>query len=483
MAIAAPPDLRARIARMPLEQVKAALDELDPQLPTKYVPHRPTPPQQAFLLLDPFLEVLYGGAAGGGKSDALLMAALRYVTVPGYAALLLRRTFTDLSLPGALIPRSHEWLHDTDARWDDQEHAWRFPNPNSLTGAGGATITFGYLDSKLAHLRYQSAEFQYVGFDELTQFEEHQYRYLFSRTRRPSDGPLSRVPARVRGATNPQPPGIEWVARRWGLDRGDPRNPKAFDRPVFTRDDDTKRTRAFVPAKLEDNPHLDRDEYMLTLMELDPLTRARLRAGLWVIGQQGNIINPGWLGDIRDTRPRCARWVRYWDLAATESASGTDPDYTAGALMGGPIIGESSSNPLLQGPWCLAHMARFRASPGKVEATIKQVAEIDGPGVTIVLEQEPGASGKLVGAYMKRVLAGYNVKVVPKRKSKVEAAGPFASQAEAGNIALVRGEWVGPFLDEAGAFPLGSHDDMMDAASGAFGELVGRTARKGAYSW
>ena len=72
---------------------------------SRYSPTQPTPKQRAFLALD-CLEALYGGAAGGGKSEALLMAALQYVHVPGYAAILFRRTYADLSLPGALMDLS-----------------------------------------------------------------------------------------------------------------------------------------------------------------------------------------------------------------------------------------------------------------------------------------------------------------------------------------------------------------------------------------
>ena len=121
-------------------------------------------------------ETLYGGAAGGGKSDWLLMSALDYVDVPGYAALLLRRTYQDLAKPGALIDRAHSWLHQTDARWNEQKKQWRFPS--------GAVIDFGYLEQANDVYQYQSAEYQMVGFDELTQFEEPQYLYLFSRLRR-----------------------------------------------------------------------------------------------------------------------------------------------------------------------------------------------------------------------------------------------------------------------------------------------------------
>ena len=80
-----------------------------------WIPHSPTPKQQQFLDCRA-REVFYGGAAGGGKTDALLMAALAFVDVPGYRALLFRRTFADLNLPGALMDRAREWLGGTAAR-------------------------------------------------------------------------------------------------------------------------------------------------------------------------------------------------------------------------------------------------------------------------------------------------------------------------------------------------------------------------------
>ena len=123
-----------------------------------YWVHTPTVKQCAFLLLDN-REALFGGAAGGGKSDALLMAALQYADVPGYAAILFRRTFTELSLPEGLMTRSFEWLSDTDAEWHDREKTWHFP--------GGGTLSFGYLESKTDRFRYQGAAFQFVSFDEI----------------------------------------------------------------------------------------------------------------------------------------------------------------------------------------------------------------------------------------------------------------------------------------------------------------------------
>jgi len=128
-----------------------------------YCPHDPTPKQAEFLALD-CLEALYGGAAGGGKTDALLMAALQHVHVPGYAALLLRRTYADLALPGAIMDRAKSWLRPKGIHWDEKNKRFTFPS--------GATLTFGYLDTEQDRYRYQGAELQFIGFDELTQFPE-----------------------------------------------------------------------------------------------------------------------------------------------------------------------------------------------------------------------------------------------------------------------------------------------------------------------
>src|SRR5260370_12591889 len=152
------------------------LDPFEPRLNT-FIPHVPTPHQAAFLLLD-CQEAFYGGAGGGGKSDALLMAALQYADVPGYNALIIRRNIPDLALPNALIDRAHSWLRGRqDARWNEQKKQWTF--------ASGATLTFGYLEGARDADRYASAEFHFIGVDELTQFSEKQYVDLFARLRKP----------------------------------------------------------------------------------------------------------------------------------------------------------------------------------------------------------------------------------------------------------------------------------------------------------
>src|SRR5581483_9229198 len=108
---------------------------LFPPTRLRYCPLTPTAKQEAFLLLSAY-EVFYGGAAGGGKTAALLMSALQYADVPGYHALLLRPSLAELSLPGNLIDLSHEWLSRTKAFWNAELKRWSFPG-RSRSGAGG----------------------------------------------------------------------------------------------------------------------------------------------------------------------------------------------------------------------------------------------------------------------------------------------------------------------------------------------------------
>lgn len=236
----------------------------------KYIPHEPTDRQRLFLSLS-HQEAFYGGAAGGGKSEALLMAALEYADVPRYSALILRRTFADLSKPGALMDRAREWLASSGARWNEQKRQWRFPN--------GAVLTFGYLENETDIYQYQSAEYAFIAFDELTQFTERSYTYLFSRLRRLAD---SNIPLRMRSASNPGGIGAAWVYERFIPDDWQPEDAGALH--VHE-----KQGRAFVPARLEDNPHLDQATYEESLDKLDEVTRAQLRRGDWRIRAQGNI--------------------------------------------------------------------------------------------------------------------------------------------------------------------------------------------------
>jgi len=404
---------------------------------TKYFPWVLSPKQAAFLLLD-CKEAFYGGAVGGGKSVALLAAALQYVDVPGYNALLLRRTYSDLVLPGALLDLAKEllapWIWKKEVHFLEKEKRFMFPS--------GANLVFGYLDSEQDKYRYQSSAFHFIGFDELTQFTETQYTYLFSRLRKRVG---SLIPSRMRSASNPDG-NMEWVKQRFIVEG-------------------QRKGRIFIPARLEDNPHLDQESYEEALAELDPITRLRLREGNWEVREEGSLFRRDWFSTVQDhTLPEYMRKVRYWDLAATEepnkqSGRGKDPDYTVGLLLGE-----------YRGIYYVLDVKRFRLSPEATELKITQTALEDGYQTSIYIEEEPGSAGKhLIDYYARTVLKGYSVRGNKETGSKTLRANPVSSAAERGNIKLLERHWNNDLLDELTLFPTkGCHDDQIDALSGAF---------------
>jgi len=429
---------------------KRALDLLTPR-PPLYCPHAPEVRQSVFILLDE-LEALYGGAAGGGKSDALLMGASQWVDIPGYAALLLRKTYSELSLPGALMSRSMEWYRGAGIDWNDGTHTWTFPS--------GATITFGHLQYTKDRYRYSSTEFQFIGFDELTEFKEDEYTFLISRCRRPATGPLSQIPLRVRSGTNPGGIGHDWVKRRF-IPEIDP----ATGAKRFKYDAMTGQLRPFVPARLKDNPHIDQASYINSLQHLDPITRERLLNGDWDI-HVGGMFSRLWfkIAPVSPLTHTVLKRVRYWDLASTEESPGSDPDYTVGCRQEWDTNHDIYITDLIRGRW----------GAMDVEARILQTAHADGRHVPVYIEREPGASSKLWIDYLVRQLPGYVVIPIPSRGDKKERAAPFASYAQAGHVYLVEGPWLPEFLAELEAFDgeTSPHDDQVDAASGAFAAIT-----------
>ena len=275
------------------------------------------------------------------------------------------------------------------------------------------------------------------GFDELTQFPENQYLYLFSRLRRLA---AAHVPIRMRAASNPGGVGHGWVKQRFL--------------------EDVSQERLFVPARLADNPHLDQRGYIASLNQLDPFTRAQLLEGSWE-EYSGGLFRREWF-QVVDAAPAGLQKVRYWDLAATEDEPGKDPDWTAGVLLGRSDAGV----------FYVLDVLRTRSSPRSVQQLIEQTAAVDGPGVTIAMEEEPGSSGKTVVEFYTRLLAGYVFSGDKVTGDKVTRAQPLSSQAEAGNVKLVRAPWNRMLLEELAVFPFGAHDDMVDGLSGAFAKLA-----------
>lgn len=364
------------------------------------------------------------------------MGALMYAWVPGYSAIIFRRTITDHELPEGLIPRAKEWLGG-QTHWNGANYTWTIPTEDPKRPA---TLTFGYMKNEGDHFRYQSSAYHYVGFDELPQFEEYQYRYMFSRLRR-LEG--SDIILRMRSGGNPDGIGVAWVKRRFV----DPETQVA----------------PFIPARLEDNPHGDREAYEESLNRLPPVLRRRLRDGDWEIQDPGKMFNRAWFELVR-TLPAGCRGVRYWDLASSKPGRGS---WTAGCLLA------TADNKAFY----IVDVVRMQGRPKEVESVVVQTAALDRDRdidhVDIWMEQEPGSSGVNTIEHYRSLLVGYPFRGYKETGAKEDRASPVSSQAEAGNIKILIGPWdINALLDELEAFPEARDKDQCDSLSGAFARLT-----------
>ncbi len=221
----------------------------------------PTPKQEEFLSATED-EVFFGGAVAGGKTQALLMfQVLRRQGYAGTMGLYLRRTFPELER--SVILEAHRLLGGTRAKWEASRYRYVFPN--------GSILEFGHLDREEDVYRYWSAEYQDMCFDELTQFTERQYLLVLSRLRGKVELGIRPL---VRAASNPGGMGHAWVKQRFI----DPAPDGGAWRVEL--EDGVVWTRRFIPARLDDNPHIDK-RYVLMLNQLPEAERRALRDGDW----------------------------------------------------------------------------------------------------------------------------------------------------------------------------------------------------------
>lgn len=420
------------------------------------------------------------------NSFALLLAALQYVDIKGYSAIIFRRTLTDLALPGALMHRAKEWLSKfPDVRWNGTERAFYFPE--------GGQLTFGYLDSPEQVERYRSAEFQYVGFDELTEHPEDGYRYMFSRLRRLKGMP---VPIRMRSATNPGGKFGDWVRERLVPDEylhatTEERFSKIWVKSI--RCEDCGGTgesagehcpfcdglgaieRHFLPSNIDDNPSLDRDQYLKPLREQTFVNRARLLGGDWTIQEEGNLFRASWfryygrVGEhfviypqTQDGTPLpqvviARERITYFVTADTASKEHNHNDPTVICrwaydtrdhhlfLLGG--VRERMEIPKIA-PAVMAEARRCGASFVLIEEASSGIA---------VIQLLRGAVGQ--GIAVKNFMPGTGDKVSRSTQAQI--------RVEGGQVWFPGGEdrFVQESLSELVQFPGGMHDDFVDNLS------------------
>lgn len=429
--------------------------------------------------------IVYGGAAGGGKTYALLLEGLRHKDVRGFGAVIFRHNYNQITAEGGLWDASNKiygQVPDAHPRKSPKLH-WRFD--------GGAKLSFAHIEREEDLASWQGTEIAYIGFDELTHFTKHQFLYMLSRNRTTCG-----VRPYVRATCNPD--SDSWVADfiSWWIDQetgypipersgqirymcivndtiywGDTREELAEKYDVKV--DDCKSV-TFIASRLEDNKVLMESDpgYMANLKAMTEVDMERLLKGNWKIkaaaGRFFRRVQIGPSSMLAAIPGDVAFWCRAWDIAATDEDEGGDPDFTAGVLIGRRRDGR----------FVIADVINERIKAGDVKNLILTTAIADrkkyGASCTyrVHIPQDPGAAGKIVANSYVKMLAGFDVKVDSVSGSKELRATPLAAQWQNGNVDVVIADWNEMYFNQMESFPESSHDDMVDASSDAFNECA-----------
>ena len=445
-------------------------------------------PQEKFLSSTADI-VIYGGAAGGGKSYGLLIEPLRYKNNRKFGAVIFRHEYKQIFNTGGLWDTSNEVYGDIKGAVGRYSTGiWKFKN--------GMTLAFDYINRDEDLKKWQGSQIAMIGFDELTHFSEKQFFYMLSRNRSTCG-----VKPYVRATCNPD--ADSWVANfiAWwiDLDTGYPIKERSGKKRWFVRisevvkwadtrdeaiqaaidagiDNEEAETMpksvTFIMSTLDDNKILMREnpEYKANLLALTEVERERLLRGNWKIkASAGRYFKRTQVKLIDKVPDDIVMWCRAWDMAATEEDENGDADYTAGVLMG---LRKTGSLVIL-------NVINQRLKAGDVEKLVMFTTAMDrakyGFQYVVRIPQDPGQAGKWLAARYVSMLTGYNVKTVPVSGSKELRATPMAAQWQRGNIEVLVADWNEEYFSQLESFPESKHDDMVDAGSDAFNELTTNT--------
>lgn len=443
-------------------------------------------PQEAFLA-SPADIVIYGGAAGGGKTYGLLLSPLRYKNVKGFGCTIFRKNFNQIFSQGGLWDEAGEiYTGIKGAERRISETSWLFKDKNDDTIS---KVSFAHIESEKDLDKWQGSQICEIGFDELTHFSQKVFFFMLSRNRS-TCGVKPFVLATCNPDANswvaefiawwidqdsgypiPERSGvIRWMIRReetvfWAdtkeelWEQFDLRTPEEQDEP---------RSVTFIMSRVEDNQELLRvnPSYLANLKALPLIERERLHKGNWKIkAAAGMFFKRTQVGNYLEVIPSdVVSWVRCWDLAATEKTDDGDPAYTAGVLMG------KRSN----GRYVIADVINRQMSASDVRQTIRLTAQQDRATyqhVRIRLPQDPGQAGKDQAQLYIKYLSGFDVTAVPESGSKEARAAPMAAQWQAKNFDVLKAPWNDEYLIQLENFPEFKFKDMVDASANAFAEI------------
>lgn len=448
--------------------------------------------QTKFLASEADIKV-FGGGAGGGKSRGLLLDMARYRKVPNFGAVIFRKSFPEITMPGGLAEDSYNVFGELGGVDRKGGIEWSWPRYNS-------SVTFAHFQHAAKKTRLGGSQMCGIGLDEAPLFEEEIFWFLFSRNRslcgvRPfmdltcNPAPDTYVADLVSwwigedGFPIPERDGhLRWFVRDnsgdllWENDVLDLPKEFAYDKKGRC----VARSLTFIRSRLEDNPILDDGDpgYRANLMAMPLYERSLLLDGNWKVKRsRGMRFKRHWF-EVIQYAPPCKEVVRYWDRASTDEVpqgaikkGSRDADYTAGVKLGRDE----------DGILYVMDVQRFRGSPKKVLDALRNIATQDlSPDHTqLWCEQDPGQAGVVERYNLSKDLQEYGVRFVSPSGSKWVRSAPASAAAENGRIKIVQGPWNKMFLDELDAFvdestisvTSGYHDDMVDAFTGAYGRF------------
>lgn len=446
-------------------------------------------PQTAFMASKADV-VIYGGAAGGGKTYALLMEFLRHRNVPGYGGVIFRRNYTNITNEGGLWDESNKmYSHVPGARPGKSPRLhWTFEDKSKLS--------FAHLEREDDLKSWQGAQICYIGFDELTHFTRHQFLFMLSRNRSTCG-----VAPYMRATTNPD--ADSWVAEFiqwwWDPETGYPIPERSGQIRWMVNLNDvitwhatreeavefciqqgvkpekaelTPKSVTFIASSLQDNKILMEinPQYESNLLAMPLVDMERMLKGNWKIKPAaGLFFRRTQVAMIQAIPSDVFMWVRGWDLAATSKDEKGDPAFTAGVLIGKRRCGR----------YVVADVINQRLSASEVRNLIKMTAAADKRKYGRVVQrlpQDPGQAGKEQAQSYMKLLAGFVVKILPESGSKETRAEPMAAQWQAGNFDILEADWNEMYFSQLESFPESKFKDMVDAGSSAFGEIEGGAA-------
>ena len=442
-------------------------------------------PQEAFLSNKADI-VVYGGAAGGGKTYALLLEPLRHIGNPDFGAVIFRRVSTQISSEGGL------WDTALDIYQNIQGTTFK-TQPYTVQFPSGAKITFNHLQYEKDVYSYQGAQIPLIGFDELTHFTSKQFWYLLSRNRTTCG-----VKPYIRATCNPD--ADSWVRDLiswWIDDNGYPIKERSGVLRYFFRKDgdliwgDTRKelmekygkqdfeikSFTFVPSSIYDNQILldTNPEYLGSLQALSQVEQGRLLHGNWNIKPSAGLyFKREQFIRVKTVPDKIVAIWRAWDLAGTEiSAENKNPDKTAGVLIAR----------LSNGKFIVLDVKHAALNSAGVRELIMRTCEedrINWKCNNVHIPQDPGQAGKEQAKSYISMLAGYNVRAMNVTGDKITRAEPFSAQVQSGNVYMLNGDWNETYIRELEGFPDLLHDDLVDASSDAFTECA-NTSTWGGY--